>query len=439
MPVYFSRWFYIAGSVIVTLFVAAYFLPLLFQVATLATTCLFIAAMVDVFVLLAKKIPVSAVRACPQRFSNGDENNVQLSITNHLPYTIYITFIDELPYEFQERNWKKKMVLSPHQPSITAYTLTPKKRGEYHFGKTNIFIHGILRLAIRQVKTGEENIIQVYPSYLQMYHYQLLATTNQLQESGAMRLQKLGQSLEFEQIKEYVLGDDYRTINWKATARKSSLMVNNYNDERSQQVIAIIDKGRTMKMAFNDITLLDYAINAALVVSSIALRKQDKAGLLTFAQKVENYVVPDRKKPQANIMLETLYKQETNFLDSNFESLYAFVRYQIKQRSLLLFFTNFESMYGLQRQLPYLQKIARHHLLIVIFFENTELKSLYEAPANSVEAVYEKTIAAQFALEKKLMVKELHKNGIMAILTTPQTLTANTINKYLEMKSRQAW
>jgi uncharacterized protein (DUF58 family) len=215
-------------------------------------------------------------------------------------------------------------------------------------------------------------------------------------------------------------------------------MVNNYNDERSQQVISVIDKGRTMKMAFDDITLLDYAINAALVVSSIALRKQDKAGLLTFAQKVENYIVPDKKKSQVSIMLETLYKQETNFLDSSFENLYTFIRYQIKQRSLLLFFTNFESMYGLQRQLSYLQKIARHHLLIVIFFENTELKSLYEAPAYSVETVYEKTIASQFALEKKLMVKELHKNGIMSILSTPQALTANTINKYLEMKSRQA-
>jgi uncharacterized protein (DUF58 family) len=439
LPIYFSRWFYIAGSAIVALFVVSYFFPALFQIATLLTTCLVIAAIVDVFILLVKKEPVGANRVCTPRFSNGDENKVQLQITNHLPYSVRITILDELPFEFQERSWKKKMVLQQQQQDIVEYILIPKKRGEYQFGKINIFLHGILYLAVRHVKTGEENIVQVYPSYLQMYRYQLLAATNQLQEVGSMRLKKLGQSLEFEQIKEYVIGDDYRTINWKATARKSSLMVNNYNDERSQQVISIIDKGRTMKMAFDDITLLDYAINASLVVSSIALRKQDKAGLLTFAQKAENYVVPDKKKSQLNIMLETLYKQETNFLDSSFENLYTFIRYQIKHRSLLLFFTNFESMYGLQRQLPYLQKIARHHLLIVIFFENTELKSLYEARANSVEALYEKTIAEQFALEKKLMIKELHKNGIMAILTTPQALTANTVNKYLEMKSRQAW
>jgi uncharacterized protein (DUF58 family) len=270
-----------------------------------------------------------------------------------------------------------------------------------------------------------------------MKKYQLMAVTNQLQATGSRRLRKLGSSLEFEQIKEYVQGDDYRRLNWKATARKNSLMVNNYMDERSQQVVCLIDKGRNMKMPFEGLTLLDYAINATLVLSNIVLLKQDKSGLLTFGKKIDQFIQPDKKPTQINFILETLYTQQTDFMDSDFEALYVYLRYHLNQRSLLILFTNFESLYGLERQLPYLKQLSTHHPLLVIFFENTELSALQQQKAHNLEQVYYKTIANKFALEKKQMVKELQKHGIMSLLTPPQKLTVNTINKYLELKERQ--
>src|SRR6187549_2637741 len=135
-----------------------------------------------------------------------------------------------------------------------------------------------------------------------MRRYQLMAATNRLQESGTQRLRKLGQSMEFEQIKEYVRGDDYRNINWKATARRGGeLMVNNYTDERSQQIYCLINKGRVMKMPFNGMTLLDYAINASLVLSNVALVKQDKAGLITFEKNLDTFLLADKKPTQMNL------------------------------------------------------------------------------------------------------------------------------------------
>ena len=250
-------------------------------------------------------------------------------------------------------------------------------------------------------------------------------------------MRKLGSSLEFEQIKEYVPGDDYRTINWQATARRNSLMINTFMDERSQQVICIIDKGRNMKMPFGGMTLLDYAINASLVVSNIVLLKQDKAGLLTYGKTIDQYVGPDKRSGHISILLETLYRQQTNFLDSNTEALYAAIRQRIKQRSLLILFTNFESMYGLQRQIPYLKKIASYHALLVVFFENTELINMQNKSAATLEEVYTKVIANKFSFEKRQMIKELQNAGIMALLTAPQKLTANVINKYIEIKARQ--
>ncbi|MEO6633422.1 MAG: DUF58 domain-containing protein, partial [Mucilaginibacter sp.] len=136
-------------------------------------------------------------------------------------------------------------------------------------------------------------------------------------------------------------------------------------------------------------------------------------------------------------ILEVLYKEKTRYLETNMELLYATIRNVAKQRSLVVFFTNYESMYALQRQLPFLKRIARFHLLLVVFFENTELKKVSEKPADDVEGIYIKTIAEKFAYDKKLIVKELGKYNIQSILTTPQNLTINTINKYLELKARQ--
>jgi uncharacterized protein (DUF58 family) len=244
--------------------------------------------------------------------------------------------------------------------------------------------------------------------------------------------------MEFEQIKEYVRGDDYRTINWKATARKGDLMVNNFTDERSQQIYCLINKGRVMKMPFNGLTLLDYAVNASLVLSNVALVKQDKAGLITFEKNLDTFLLADKKTTQMNLILESLYKQKTDFLEPDFEKLYSVIRNRITNRSLLVLFTNFESLESLEREMTALKKIAKYHLLLVIFFENTELKSLMESKTSTMEEIYIKTIAEKFAYEKKLMVKELHKNGIPSILTTPENLTVNTVNKYLEMKTRMS-
>jgi len=280
--------------------------------------------------------------------------------------------------------------------------------------------------------------VPVYPSFLQLRKYELLSQTTIQTEHGNKRMRKIGHSMEFEQIKEYVRGDDIRTINWKATARKGGLMVNNYTDEKSQQVYSIIDKGRLMKMPFNELTLLDYAINSTLVLSNVCLQKQDRVGLITFSNKMGSLLAAERKPIQKETLLQLLYNQETAFLESDYEMLYMQIRKRIKQRSLLILYTNFESLSGLRRQLNYLRSIARHHLLMVVFFENTELHQLSHLDAKNVEEVYIKTVAEKFEFEKRLIVKELQKHGILAVLTAPEQLTVNAVNKYLELKARQA-
>jgi uncharacterized protein (DUF58 family) len=391
----------------------------------------------DVLLLYRTTNGVFARRQAPERLSNGDDNELSIYIENFYPFAIHAGVIDEIPHQFQKRDVWFTTHLKSRQHKVLSYVLKPLKRGEYDFGLIRIFACTPLGLLSRRYNFKEEEILPVYPSFLQMRRYELMAISNRLNEVGIKKIRRLGNSTEFEQIKNYVPGDDYRAINWKASARHGNLMTNAYTDEKSQQVYCIVDKSRVMKMPFEGLSLLDYAINASLVLSNVALLKEDKAGLITIAEKIGAVVPAERKPAHINKILEVLYKEKTRYLETNMEMLYSTVRRVIKQRSLVVFFTNYESLSSLQRHLPYLKKIASFHLLLVVFFENTELKTLSRQPAEDVEGIYIKTIAEKFAYDKKLIVKELARHGIQSILTPPQNLTVNAVNRYLELKARQ--
>ncbi|HNO53732.1 MAG TPA: DUF58 domain-containing protein [Chitinophagaceae bacterium] len=427
--------YYIAAAAAVV-FVASYFLPPWFRIGVLILILLGLALVVDTLLIYSIKNGVKAERWLPDRFSMGDDNKVILLFQNHYHFPANISVIDELPAQFQERKWLRKLRMETKGKSMLEYKLRPVTRGEYVFHDINVYVQAPLGLVKRRYIFPAQHTVKVYPSFVQMRRYQLLAVSNRLQEAGVKKIRRIGHSLEFEQIKDYVRGDDYRTINWKATARKGNLMVNSFTDERSQQVYCLINKGRVMKMPFDNLTLLDHAINASLVLSNVALIRQDKAGLITFEKEIDTFLPADKKPTQMNLILESLYRQQTTFLEPDFEKLFSVIRNRITNRSLLILFTNFESLESLNRALPALKRMAHYHLLLLVFFENSELKSITSKQATTLEGIYIKTIAEKFAYEKRQMVKELHKNGILSILTTPANLTVNTINRYLELKTR---
>jgi uncharacterized protein (DUF58 family) len=390
----------------------------------------------DLILLFRVSTGLKGERWCADKLSNGDENEIVIRIQNLYAFTVNLRIFDELPHQFQKRDLEFKLHVASGKEKNIPYWLRPVKRGEYSFGAVNVLASTPIGLLSRRFKFSSDKMVPVYPSYLQMRKYELLAIHNRLTETGIKKIRKIGNNQEFELIKEYVQGDDIRTINWKATARRSSLMVNHYQDERSQQVYSLIDKGRVMQMPFNGLSLLDYAINTALVISNIAVKKYDKAGLITFQDKIGTLLPAGRKNDQMAQILEVLYNQKTAYRETDYSTLHSFVRMKISHRSLLLLFTNFETLSSLERQLPYLKSLALRHVLVVIFFENTEVKLLLENPADSVREIYQKAIAEKFSYEKKLIVKELNRHGIYAVLTPPEKLSINTINMYLELKAR---
>lgn len=429
--------YYIAGAASLV-FALSFFFPQLYRIGTLILLMVGLAVFVDALLLFSRKNGFGASRAVAERFSIGDPNKVTLHLENRYRFPVRCSLIDEIPVQFQERNWLRKTVIAAGAPQQLVYILTPLSRGEYAFHDLNLYAHGPLQLVKRRYIFPLHQVVKVYPSYVQMRKYQLLAVSNRLQEAGVKRIRKLGHSMEFEQIREYVRGDDYRTINWKATARKDNLMVNNYTDERSQQIYCLVNKGRVMKMPFNGMSLLDYAINASLVLSNVALVRQDKAGIVCFEKNIDSFLPADKKASQMGRILETLYRQQTDYLEADFEKLFSLIRNRVTNRSLLVLFTNFESIESLERELPALKRMAKYHLLLVVFFENTELRHVLDRKAESMEEIYIRTIAEKFMYEKKRMLKELHKHGILSILSSPENLTVSTVNKYLELKTRMS-
>ncbi len=432
---YLQRRFWIAALALVALGLAGFPLPTLLFWSKIGFGILMLLLLADGLFLYRLQEGIEGTRTTADRFSNGDDNPVQLDISNRYPFAVKLEIIDEVPEQFQARDLQFELALTPGEQKRHTYFLRPTRRGTYGFGYLNIYASSPLGLVSRRYKFPLQKEVPVYPSYIQMHKYELLAFSS-LPEQGIKRFRRIGHNQEFEQIREYVQGDDYRTLNWKATARSGQMMVNTYQDERSQQVVSLIDKGRLMHMPFEGLSLLDWSINASLAISNIAIKKGDKAGLVSFQHKVSLVLPPGRQGGQMNLIMEALYNQKTAFKESDFSRLYVTLRRQLAQRSLLLLFTNFESLQGMRRQLPYLRQMARQHLLVVIFFENTELTQLLHAPVKVLDEVYTQTIAEKLVHEKKLIVRELQQHGIQALLTPPQALTINVINKYLELKSR---
>lgn len=428
--------FYWAMGVIITLMMFSFGFPILGAFAKTGFLLLLLLTIADVFLLFNRNIRITVRRSVPPVLSLGDENQIELSVSADTPIRLHGVIVDEIPGQFQQRDFYIPLELGIGKQFNEKYVLRPVSRGLYHFGETHLFISSPIGLAKRKLSFANQEDIPVYPSIIQMKRFELKTFDKKASEYGVKKVRRIGHSYEFEHIKQYARGDDYRSINWKVTSRRAQLMVNQYEDEKSQQVYCVIDKSRVMHMPFGGLSLFDYAVNASLVISNIALGKQDKAGLITFDSSTKSVIKAERSKTQLKKILEALYNEREDLVEASYENLYMTVKHHVSGRSLLFLYTNFESTYALQRALPYLKKLNKHHLLVVVFFENTEITAVTSGIATDLEDIYKQITAEQYVLAKVQMVQQLRQIGISSILTAPEHLTVTSINKYLELKSR---
>ena len=433
---FLSQRFFMVMAGLVILFFMSFGLEFLFPVAQVLLMLFIAVFTIDLWLIYKTRNPVEVKRKLPELFSLYDQNEIQLWLKNYYPFSINVSVVDELPYQLQERDFKIEEEIDARKSLTITYSIFPDERGEYHFGKVNVFVEGFIGLVKRRIQGSKSMMGKVYPSVIQMKNLELLALSRISTLEGVKKMRRIGHNYEFEQIKTYAYGDDIRSINWKATGKRHSLMVNQYQDERAQQVYMIIDKSRSMELRFNEVRYLDYAINSALVMANIALKKYDKAGLITFSDKIGASLKAERSKLQMRRILEQLYREKPSEKEADYDLLMRITRKMLYGRSLLLLYTNFESESSLGRIIPYLRRLNKLHLLVVIFFEDAEIANFAQNTAGNKNQVYEKVLAGAYLTNKRKMKAQLQKMGIQTILTTPQKLSIDTLNKYLELKAR---
>lgn len=420
------------------MYVVAYSIPSFMFIANVVLASLFGLTMLDVLLVFSNRNPISVERKVVNRLNLGDENPVHLTVINNTAQPINFSLIEGYPVEMQDRSTVMKGILGPNAAKTFDYSFVPKRRGEYEFRDVFLILRSMFFLASRRIELPMKEMIHVYPSVVQMKKYELLVFQQQKTSLGIKKIRRLGNNSEFEQIKNYVQGDELKTINWKATSRRNELMVNQYQEEKSQSIYCIIDKSRNMQMEFEGLSMLDYSINSTLVFSNIALKKGDKAGLITYSDKIGTMLAAERSGGQMRRIHEALYNQRTQYKEGNYELLYQSIRRTVKSRSLLVLFTNFETEFSMRRAIPMLRRLNQKHVLVVVFFENSDLQQLAYRPSTTIQEVYQATVAERMISVKSRIAQELRQNGIQTVLTLPNELSINTINKYLELKAKGA-
>jgi len=433
---YISRFFFIVFGLSVVLMVTGFYLPVLLYLGQFTIVVLLIFTCLDGFLLFANKTPIKAYRNIEERLNLGDETKIELIVKNTGNQPYRLTVFDEPPYAMQARDLTFYGFVKTGSEERFSYSFKPTQRGAYEWKNIHVFIRSFVSLLERRIIIEAPQSVLVYPSVLQMKNFEFLMFNQHTQQRGIKKIRRLGHNNEFEQIKNYIQGDDIRTINWKATSRRSELMVNQYQAQRSQSVYAVIDKSRSMEHRFEGLTLLDHAVNSTLVFSNIALKKGDKIGLVTFAHKMGTQIAPNSGKRQLQRILDALFAQKTEFKEANYTLLYQSLRKTIPFRSLLMLYTNFETELAMHRALPMLKSINKKHVLVVIFFKNTDLNDELTKNPTTARELYVSTLAEDVINTKKRIAKELNRHGIQTVLTAPNELNIDTLNKYLELKSK---
>jgi len=343
---------------------------------------------------------------------------------------------DEAPVEIPNDGTLFDGTIAPGGSWFGRYHLSPRRRGDYPFGAIVLRVTSPLGLLFWQHRFALDDAARVYPNLRAIARYDLLARRGRLEEAGLRRTRRFGSGTEFERLRDYQPDDDYRRINWKATARRRQPVTVEYETERSQNLVIVLDTGRLMGTPVGQMQKLDYAVNAALMLAYVAMEMGDRTALLVFTDRTEGFVPLGRGQRQFQLLLETLYKVETQPIESDpTRALNDLLRRQLK-RSLIVVFTDVAESVDPAPLLASLGQVARRHLPLCVMVSNPDITRLAAAPPSDTSAAYEKVIAQRLLDERRSFTDRLERRGALVLDAPAEQLTTGLINRYLEVKAK---
>lgn len=416
----------------------------IFYKIALVGLCIFVGATIADMVMLIR-LRIEGGRDIASKLDLGEENSIKfdMKVTRGILKSGYI--IDEIPSEFITEA-EIHEVKKSRDGFACSYQFFPSRRGNFNLGRTLLFASVLGLLERRIVLTDKGQEVDVYPAFTRLREKEEQVRSKQVLSTGSHKRQLPSNQTEFRDIREYVVGDDIRTINWKATARAGRTMVNNYEEERSQHIFNIIDCGRTMHRTFNSLTLQDYSINASLLLSYTALGSEgDCVGLVTYGPMGIKFLPPRSGDKQLKTITQQLYALQTQYGEGDIEEMCLLLDRKVARRSLVILYTDYATVTAMQRQLPFLSRIARRHRLVVVNFIDHELHQIYSNNQTTIHQdsqttnYTERSIATDLIHQKHLIADKLQQSGINCVMIRPEDLSFSIVRKYLELKSRGAW
>ena len=368
--------------------------------------------------------------------SLGKPHLVELHVTNTSRRGYAVTMQDDLPDCFEATPSRFVTELQPKAESLFSYKFASSHRGPYQL--KSLFLRVGSRLKLWQGFYGLrcESEVNVYPDMQQISQYELLARTNRLSLVGVRRRRKIGQDNEFERLRDYTQDDNHKHIDWRTTARRQKLTVKDFQSNQSQRVIFMVDCGRMMTGGSEGLTMLDHSLNAMLMLSYVALKQGDSVGLICFSDTIHNYTPPRNGVNQINRLLHASFDRQPQYVESNYDNAFLYLRRNCLKRSLVVLVTNVIDEINAHQIRQYLGAMSGHHLPVGVLLRDHEIFEPIEEYQSDPSLVYEAAAASYILSWRHQVIRDLRHSGVMALDVFPENLTSKLVNQYLEIKAR---
>ncbi len=378
-------------------------------------------------------------RSHDDRLSLAAWNRVAVTVTLRRglrPLAVWLR--DETPPTFAISDEQRILggTATPGETTTLVYYLRPPRRGDYTFDDLHLRWDSALGLLRRQARFPAAQPVKVYPNLVDVKKYDLLLRKNRLWELGLRNTRLLGAGSEFERMREYQPDDEYRKINWKATARRGKPITMEFETERSQNLVALLDVGRLMRSPVGDVAKMDYAINAVLLLAYVATQKSDRVGVMTFADEVQSWLAPRTGKGQFQRMLELLYAVQGQPVEPDYSRAFGYLASRQSRRSLVLVFSDLTGSVAADALIAGMLRLRRSHLPLLVTMRDPTVEQMARQPVADGASLYQRSVAETLLRERELRLEQLHRHGVLTLDVPADELSVALIDKYLEIKAR---
>jgi uncharacterized protein (DUF58 family) len=448
--VFTNRFLILIALGIIPLLLCGLYMPLA-MLGLLWNIVVFAVAVVDYLNCLPPENAFTAERITDEALSVAAPNRVTVRLRNETRQVRLLQLRDEPPPLFEltvatgdgaaenatSKNVREWLVrIGPFQRMEFTYTVTPPTRGDFHFGDVYLRLLSPLGLVWRQGRLPAQQTVSVYPNLHAVGEYDLLLRKAHLVRQGARRVRVTGGGREFAALRDYTPDDEFRTIDWKATARRGKVISRTFEAERSQDILLLIDIGRLMRQEVAQTQKLDHVVNAALMLSHVVAGAEDRVGLLTFADEPKAWVPPRRGRAAAQEILNALYAARALPVESDYRAAFRFLSARWRKRSLAVLFTDLADPESSAMLLTEIAQLAAMHLVVCVTVADPLIGQRARQRPAEVAQVYEKAVAAEVRAERQRTLNLLRKRGVFVVDAEPQELSADLVARYLEVKSR---